>query len=196
MHALNAFFGHSKISISEFINYQTDFDTYNKKFNITTSCANYDMISSNQKNIVSHILKYHDVYTHYYAINEIYNKSIHMILDIIKGDFFFTYTQDHIKGIRRENNSWYYVDSLQGITSCDIFSLLHEKNIGFIIPVCIKKEFFRNVKIIKSIIDKPDINIITAYIIQKNKEKKNIGYIGNSFGDLHGYIRNESNFPQ
>ena len=48
------------------------------------------MISSDKTNIVNYILKKHDIYTRYYAINEIYCKSVDTIISkIICGDYFF-----------------------------------------------------------------------------------------------------------
>ena len=136
LHAINGYFGDARISQQQFLQYQKDYDAeYKIKFNLDSSCSLFDTITSDQKNIVSHILKKHGIYTRYYALNQLYNKNINVnIIKILDGDWFFIYTESHIYGARRVNNIWYRVDSIGGVTQININSL-NVKNIGFIVPV-------------------------------------------------------------
>jgi hypothetical protein len=178
LHSLNAYFGEEKISLNKFNSYQKDYDKeYHNKFNFDVSCKLFDIVSSNQKNIVSYILKQHNIYTRYYAINEIFQKNVNeKIISILNGDFIFIYDEGHIWGARRKNHIWYSVNSIGGISVININTLLNQKNIGFIVPVYMKDEFYINVAKIKDILCNGEsvtsINMIENYLIQKNKECK------------------------
>ena len=168
-HAINAYFGYEKITVSEFYMFQDNYDIiYKKKFNVDTSCKDFDVVSSDQKNLVSHILKEFGVYTKYYAINELYQqKDINEIINILEGNFFFIYNESHIYGAV-QNNNWYTVDSIGGINTINIEHLTSQKNIGFIVPTDHKKEFYKNISILKYIIGAHNIQ---DFLIQKNKDK-------------------------
>lgn len=181
LHSLNGFFGKELITQQQFNDYIKEYDKFYKSlYNFTSSCLSFDIISSDQKNIVSFILKKHNVYTKYYALNQLYGKNINdYIIKILQGDWFFIYNDSHIYGARRLNNIWYIVDSMNGVRPINI-GLLNQKNIGFIVPVNIKDEFYRNLKIIKDIFindNKKTITreLITEYLEQKNKEKLILG---------------------
>lgn len=177
LHSLNGFFAEEKISITDFNKYMTDYDNkYLEKYNFTTSCKLFDAIASDQKNITSYILKQYGIYTKYYSLNQLYGKSIHdNIIKILEGDYFFQYNEGHIWGVRRHNNKWYKVDSIGGVRCVNINSI-NQKNVGFIIPVNIKDEFYRNLQIIKLIFgDKPTEKHIRLYLEQKNKENLILG---------------------
>lgn len=183
LHALNGYFGKSKISPQQFIQYQKEYDDeYKKKFNFQTSCAAFDIVSSDQKNIVSFILKKHRVYTRYYSLNQLYGKNINdYIIKILEGDWFFIYNEYHIYGIRRKDNRWFRVDSMGGVRTININSV-NQKNIGFIVPVNIKKEFYLNLVLMKNILGGGTVDDITAdgiteYLIQKNKENSILGHL-------------------
>ena len=168
-HAINAYFGYEKIKVSDFYTFQDKYDgMYKKKFNIDTSCKDFDVVSSDQKNLVSYILKEFGVYTKYYAINELYQQDINEIINILDGNFFFIYNESHIYGASQNNNKWYTVDSIGGINNININNLTSQKNIGFIVPTDHKKEFYKNISMLKYIIG--DYNI-QDFLIQKNKDK-------------------------
>lgn len=184
LHSINAYFGEAKINETQFNAYMAEYDAeYKIKFNFESSCKNFDIVSSDQKNIVGYIMKKHNVYTKFYALNEIYGKSIkETILNFLEGDYFFIYNEGHIYGARRKREPsgdlWFYIDSLSGVRPMNIESLSHEKNIGFIIPVNIQQEFYHNLNIIKGILG--DLNSdpmekIKEHLIQKNKEKLILG---------------------
>ena len=168
-HAINAYFGYEKITVPEFYVFQDNYDSiYKKKFNIDTSCKDFDVVSSDQKNLVSYILKEFGVYTKYYTINELYKQDINEIINILDGNFFFIYNESHIYGASQNNNNWYTVDSIGGINNININHLTSQKNIGFIVPIDHKKEFYKNISMLKYIIGAHNIQ---DFLIQKNKDK-------------------------
>jgi hypothetical protein len=174
MHSLNGYFGESKITPEEFQTYINSYDNeYREKYNFDSSSGSFDIVASDQKNIVNFILKKHGIYSRYYALNQIHGKNIQEhIINILSGEYFFTYNESHIWGCRIYNEKWYKVDSIGGVQPMNINSLTYEKNIGFIIPVNIKSEFYRNLGLIKSILcNNTSIDQIKSYLIQKNKEK-------------------------
>ena len=175
LHSLNAFFGFEKISESQFNLYMSEYDQeYMKKYNIS-SCKSFDIISSDQKNIVSYILKKNNIYTRYFACNQLHGINIKSIIDTSIGDFFFAYTESHIYGFRKKDNKWYRVDSMGGVRLINI-NVINQKNMGYIFIVDIKKEFYRNLEIIKKILDgTPSPEEIKKYLVQKNSEKKILG---------------------
>ncbi len=176
MHAINAFFGTGKISISQFNEYQKEYDTlYKKRFNIIESCEMFDIISSDQKNLVSYILQRLNIYTRYFSINQL--KGSQLKREDIKGDFFFIYNESHIYGAIQKNNKWYIVDSMKGVRLTNINSIFNEKNVGFIIPVNECQEFYRNVKCIKSIFpqESRDLNSIKTYLRKLHKNNMILG---------------------
>lgn len=177
-HALNAFFGYSKISTDDFERFQSAYDTeYKTKFNFDTSCSAFDIIASDQKNLISYILKKNNIYTRYYALNQLFQKNINeYIVNILIGDFFFVYDESHIYGIRKKDNIWYIVDSITGVRIFNISKLSEQKNIGFIIPVDIKTEFYNNIELIKNIIiPAHKEENIKEYLIKQNNSKNILG---------------------
>jgi hypothetical protein len=180
LHSINQYFGLSKISESEFNSYIQNYDDeYKKKYNLDTSCKLWDIVSSDQKNIVSYILNKYNIYTRYYAINQIYNEKFKHILDILKGDVFFIFNEGHIWNLRKCKEKWYSVNSIGGVNPINIQKITSEKNVGFIVPVDIKKEFYHNISIIHKVFEKKNNtqkisnkNIIVNYLIKSNKEKK------------------------
>lgn len=178
LHSLNGYFGKEQISVDDFNKYQQEYDVeYKRKFNFESSCQNFDIVASDQKNVVSFILKKYNIYSRYYALNEIYGKNFQeKIVNILDGEYFFIYNESHIWGCRQRDDKWFRVDSMGGIQPVNINTLSREKNIGFIVPVNIQEEFFRNLEIIKSVLGgNPDKEKIKEFLVQKNKERKIIG---------------------
>lgn len=171
LHSINHYFGKQYITDAEFAKHIEDYDKeYKEKYHHEASCKNWDVVSSNQKNIVSHILKINNIYTRYYAINQLYNKPVKRILDILKGDIFFIFNEGHIWNICRKNKRWYSVNSMGGVKLMRINNLTSQKNVGFIIPVDIVAEYKYNLKKIKDLFKNEEIS---AYL-KKNNEEKNI----------------------
>jgi hypothetical protein len=179
-HSLNGYFGYAKISTVDFTKYQKQYDIeYKQKFNFESDCSTFDIIASDQKNIVSYILKKHGVYSRYYSINQIFQKNIDShIFKILYGDFFFIYNESHIYGARLKNDKWYNVNSIGGISRLSINRLTSQKNLGFIVPVDIKTEFYHNITLIKSILGpNQELQHIKDFLIKKNKEKLILGHL-------------------
>jgi hypothetical protein len=177
---LNAYFNHAKISTSDFLKYQQEYDKeYKDKFNFESTCEVFDIVASDQKNIVSYILKKHNVYTRYYTLNQIFRKNINdHIVKILDGDFFFIYNESHIYGARRKDDAWYTVNSMGGVRLLNINTLSSQKNLGFIIPVDIKMEFYHNLTLIKSILEPiPTLQNIRDFLIKKHTEKLILGHL-------------------
>ena len=175
LHSINAFFGENKYSVSDFDKYSNEYDNeYKNKYNITSSCSQFDLVSSNQENIVSYILKKNKVYTRYFALNQLKGNINDIILEM-SGKCFFQYNENHIWCIINKDNKWYKVDSIGGVRPVHINSI-NQKNTGFIIPIHPMKELERNKKIIKNILvnckSKEDIK---NFLIQLHQEKKILG---------------------
>lgn len=180
LHSLNCYFEHAKISTADFTKYQKEYDKeYKERFNFESSCSSFDIVASDQKNIVSYILKKHGIYTRYYALNQIFQKNINEhIINILDGDFFFIYNESHIYGARRKNGKWYTVNSIGGVKITNINNFAVQKNLGFIIPVNIQIEFYRHLKIIKEILgNNPELKHIKDYLIKKHKDKLILGQL-------------------
>jgi hypothetical protein len=134
MHSINAYFGSARITPQAFANHIIKYDTYlNTRFNITTSCATFDLMNSDQSNLVTHILKQYGIHCRYYALNTIYKKKIDPT--ILTAEFIFVYNQGHIWGIRLVNGKHHKVDSIGGVSPFNIHSLPNIKNIGIILPI-------------------------------------------------------------
>jgi hypothetical protein len=180
LHSINAFFGSAKINDGQFETYKKTYDGHIKtKFNSEVSCSSYDIFNADQNTIISYILGLHGYATRLSPFNAHYAKPLN--ISDIKGNFFFVFNQGHIWGMRKKENNWYKVDSLSGVTVCSLSSIKNTKNIGMIIPVDMKSEFYRNVNILKKEIFETDITpefdikntreAIKKYIIKANKNK-------------------------
>ena len=184
LHSINTFFGFHKYTPNDFSNICDEYDETNQLYNTKISCKSFDLIHSDQKNIISYIIHKNGIYTKYYPINyiqsnkiskdEFYN--IHETKDL---HIFFIYNETHIWIIKKHNNKWYNVDSLSGVSefNCsDIYSYIRSKNnMGFIIPINHIKYFYNNLKVIKKEIT--NSKNIENYLIKKNLEKKILGDI-------------------
>lgn len=183
MHALNAYFGKETITSNEFNKYQHMYDKeYKTKFNLdAVSCKNFDIVMSDQNNIISFILKHYKVYTRYYALNQImsckstYAELLEQFAKENSTDFFFIYNENHIYGARKKDNAWHSVNSMGGVRLININTVFRSKNLGFIIPVNIKSEFYRNLRIIKQILPNDDIHSIEKFLIKQHTDKKILG---------------------
>ena len=177
MHALNAFFGESLINEQTFQKYMTDFDGQMKaKFNETASCKDFDLVNSDQNNIISYILKKKGCYARYIPLNGLQGKQLP--LEDIRGDFIFVYNESHIWGLKKHQDMWWSVDSMRGVKKVNIYRIPRQKNIGFMIPVNMKKELFHHTKEIKNILEKENITTkddIKTYLKKLNERKEILG---------------------
>lgn len=177
LHALNAFFGKQLITGSEFAGYMRQFDSHMKeKYKQDISCKDFDIVNSDQNNIVSYILKKKGYYLRYIHINGLYGKP--MPLDDIDEDFIFVYNKSHIWGLRKHQELWWRVDSLKGVRRTNIYKIPKNKNIGVMIPVDMKKELFKHANDVKDILKKEHIVDkvgIVNYLKKLNERKEIMG---------------------
>lgn len=156
MHSLNAYFGFGKIHAGNFQKWIVTYDTYLKdRFNINTSSATFDLMNSDQTNLVSFILKKHKVHARYYALNTLYKKPLDA--EVVKSQFVFVYNAGHIWGIKLSNGKHYKVDSMGGVQPFNIQGLRSMKDIGILVPVPLKCEWDKKVNTINAIMDKEGI---------------------------------------
>lgn len=160
LHAINAFFGEAIISEKEFWDYSSEMDEYVMgKYHGESHCLSFDSVSSDHTLLVTYILKkfgwcsrYLHLNAHHDRVNKGVYGSLKDNLGDLKGDFFFVYNADHIWGVRRKDNVWYNVDSISGVRPLYLNSLEGALNIGFIIPVDEKVEFYKHVTCIQKVI--------------------------------------------
>ena len=177
MHVINAFFGYDKISVRDFQKYIELYDDHIKKlFNVSTSSASFDLINSDQTNLVSFILKRHKLHTRYYSLNTVYGKPLDS--DIEKAVFIFVYNLTHIWGVRKKDNKYYKVDSIGGVQPFNIQSLRSTRDIGLLVPVPLKYEWNKKVNYINSILDREHIKSkedLAQYLTRLHKEREILG---------------------
>lgn len=156
MHSINAFFGYRKITPGLFKKFINEYDKYlQKRFNVDVSSSQFDLINSDQTNLVLWVLKQYCVHMRYYSLNSLYNKPV--VEDIKKAEFVFMYNERHIWGIRLHNGKHYTVDSIGGVRMYNINSIKHTRDIGIMLPVPLKKEWGIMTKKINTILDKENI---------------------------------------
>jgi hypothetical protein len=98
--ALNAYFAHlarvggpkiPRMTGSDFERAIQQYDRYLRvRFNVTTSAAAFDLVNSDQTNLVSWVLRCHRIHTRYYALGA--------QPDTTGADFIFIYNSGHIWG--------------------------------------------------------------------------------------------------
>jgi len=195
LHSLNAFFGYSKINSNMFQKCVKLYDTYLKKrFNVNISSAAYDLVNSDQTNLVSYILKKHRIHVRYYALNSIYGKPLDK--EILDTGFIFVYNFGHIWGVRKKNGSHYKVDSLGGVSRFNINSLSSIKDIGLLVPVPLQYEWTKKVKMIKAILLINTINNkkdLSMYLEKLHEQKKILGELEIPLGVAISIL--ETNLP-
>lgn len=144
LHSLNAFFGYNKISDHDFANFGKEFDQRTTRlFGHRASCMDFDTIGSDQLNIVSYILKKHNICTKYTAIGQ--SKDDICPSNLVNVNRFFVFNDRHIWVMRKNNNQWYKVDSIGGVCRCNPRSLKCQRNVGLIVPINDTKKEFRNI---------------------------------------------------
>jgi hypothetical protein len=184
LHALNAYFGYQKISQQEFSSYIREYDMYLKlRFNVTTSCESFDLVNSDQTNLVSYILSKHKIYLRYYALNSMYNKTLDN--DILSAKFVFVYNMSHIWGIRKVLDQYFKVDSMSGVSSTNINTLVSTKDIGLMVPVPLKEEWENKVSVINKILSDNKIKTkrqLADYLIKLQGQGDVLGELEVSLG--------------
>ncbi len=188
IHALNAFFQEPRITPQLFQKYIIEFDSYSRYYyNTIINSADFDLVNSDQNNIVCFILKKEkpDLGTHYFALNYHFLHGQDVRSSINASEFFFVYNSGHIWGVKKYNDKWYTLDSLAAISECDISELLNRSNIGFIVALPARSIFrieyaniVRNIELAASA-KKTHENIV-KFIIEKHTKKEILGNIETS----------------
>ena len=195
MHSLNAFFGKPKINPGEFKKLMDDFDKQMKaKYKQDISCKDFDMVNSDQNNIVSHVLKQHGYYARYIPINGLAGKTLP--LDDVFGDFIFIYNKSHIWGLKKAQGMWWSVDSNRGVRKTNIYRVTRNKNIGLMIPVNMQKELFKHADAIKNILEKEDIKSksdVIEYLKKLNERKEIMGDLEIHLGIIMDIVEAQTN---
>lgn len=177
LHSLNGFFGRSEITPARFTEYIKMYDNYLlTRFNVSTSSSAFDLMNSDQTNLVSYILKKHKIHARYYALNTLYGKPLDT--DVINAAYIFVYNASHIWGIRKKNGSHYKVDSIGGVTPININSLSSARGIGIMVPVPLKSEWYEKVRLISKILDSENIKNKTQleqYLVKLHKNNDVLG---------------------
>lgn len=179
MHSINAFFGYRKITPEMFKEFIHKYDMYIKKrFNVKTSSSDFDLVNSDQTNLVLWILKHYRIHMRYYSLNSLYDKSVDD--EIKKSEFIFMYNERHIWGVRLHNRKHYTVDSISGVRLYNINSISNTKNIGIMLPVSLKKEWYIMTRKINNILDREKIKSkkdLENYLKTLHKNKLILGDI-------------------
>lgn len=149
IHALNAFYGSSRINTSQFNKYTKAYDAEYKRANVPP-CQQWDTVLSNQENIIAYILRVSDgLGTLYIAPGQITCDRTRRVLacdrltQIIDHRIgaCFVFNENHIWLLKYHNNQWFSIDSISGVKSCDPNSLMKDPSLGFMSvlskPTCV-----------------------------------------------------------
>ncbi len=185
IHSLNAFFQEPRITESKFAEYSRLFEQYMYDlYNVRANPRDFDLVNSDQNNIVCYIAKREDpgIATRYFALNYHFFEKKKVEAAIRASNFFFMYTADHIWGVKQDGQAWYTLDSLSPITRCEIPDLLHRQNVGFIVVLPIRRVFRAEYDELTQIIDTRTTslqayNTIVGYLIKMHNEKEILGSI-------------------
>ena len=179
MHVLNAFFGNHKISHEAFLEYAKAYDSFMaEKFGVHFSSLNYDVVGSDQTNIISYILKRHGICSRYYAPNSLYGATDIEVNVLREAPFVFVYNAGHIWGVIKKGGTHYRVDSMDGVSIYQFQDVTKTSNIGFIVPVAPEQEWNRQLFIIDRILDVNNIktrNHLREYLLKLHNNKKILG---------------------
>ena len=175
LHSLNAYLGGPVYSDSMFWEAANEFDISQKnKFGITMSSRSFDLVNSDQRTLISFILRTRNIYTKYVAINT-HEKHVE---EALESGAFFVFNVDHIWIVKKNKGQWYKVDSIGGIRRINPSQLKREKNIGFMIPIHdLQREFNNLADAIHN-----DVRGDALTFIQENHANKKI------LGDVEVYL--------
>lgn len=208
IHSLNAFFQEPRITEAKFLEYSRIFENYMYEYyNVRSSPRDFDLINSDQNNIVCYIAKREDsnIATRYFALNYHFIEKSVVESSIAASTFFFVYTADHIWGVKLDSTGkWYTLDSLASISECNIHDLLHRQNIGFIVVLPIRQVFRAEyAEMVKTI--SPRMNSLQAYediveyLIRMQNERRILGSIETNINvciEIIDRLKDEFKAPQ
>lgn len=197
LHAINTFFQRQFLTVEAFHKHIKEYDAYLlRRFNIKTSSAQFDLVNSDQTNLVSFVLKKNGVHCRYYSLNSFYKKPTP---DIANAEFVFVYNQGHIWSVIKKNGKHYKVDN--GVSKFNIHSLFSMKNIGAILPVSLKQEWEVNVdKILGTLGAINTRKELQELLIDYNHKKKILGDLeiplGVAVSILETKLKNQSKYKK
>lgn len=185
MHALNAYFGYAKLDRATFEAEIADYDDACREQTGNVSARDFDITTSDQKSVISHVLAKSGVFARIYestpedrarAMNKINTYGV-----------AFVHSPDHIWLIRRADctsadrpisgeqevsESWYKIDSLSGVSHFDIGELARNVSLGVIIPT---KNLFAEFDDIARELNAVVMPDIVDYLIACHRSKKVLG---------------------
>jgi hypothetical protein len=177
MHALNVYFGAPKLTRADFEAEIADFDAKQKARGHDMPSANsFDVMSCDHKNIIAHILAKHGVFVRFYEPTH----RDRAIAKMMSAGVAFVYNPDHIWLVKQDAQSsafqsmsgWYKIDSLSGVTRCEIAEISRDMSLGLMIPTTNLREEFDEIGHELNELVMPDI---IDYLIDTFHNKKVIG---------------------
>lgn len=185
MHALNAYFGYPKLDKSTFESEISDYDNACHNQTGGVSARDFDITTSDQRSVISHILAKSGVFARIYESSP--EDRLRAIAKAGEYGIAFIHSHDHIWLIRCasdmsvDNNifpkcditsSWYKIDSLSGVSLFDINELTRNVSLGMIIPTKnLLVEFIDIARELNELV-MPDI---VDYLIICHRNKKVLG---------------------
>jgi hypothetical protein len=171
LHSINAYFGKHMYTVDMFNTAANEFDTMQRdKFGTVTSCQSFDIMHSDQRNIVSYILGNHGIYTRYVPYSDLARHHD----DAMASSCFFVFNLNHIWIVKKHEEVWYKVDSIGGVRQINPNTLYNEKNMGIMIPISnLGVEYTRLSILIKIDTTEDIINFLTT----NHASKKILGNI-------------------
>jgi hypothetical protein len=187
LHSINAYFGKQEFNEKEFNEHADEFDSIQyDKFGENISCKTFDIVNSDQCNLVTHILSSRGIYVRYVPPNE--HKECVSIA--INAGCFFVFNLDHIWFVKKYDKEWYRVDSMSGVSIIDPMTIINEKNIGLMIPIQNKLTEFCRIGALLCDIIGPDVS---QFIIDKHVSASILGDAETCLGPMVEVLRVQQN---
>lgn len=154
MHALNAYFGAPKLDRVKFEDAIREHDARQLARGYAEMSANdVDVTSTDQKNIIAHILSKIGIFARFFEIGE-------RAAALLKADKYgatFVYSPDHVWLCRRNDRGhWFKIDSLSGISSINLADL-EDPRLGLIVPCKHLMDEFNEIAADIAKLIKPDV---------------------------------------
>lgn len=203
MHALNAYFGYAKLDRAAFEAEIVDYDNICREQTGNVSARDFDITTSDQRSVISHILAKSGVFARIYE-----STAEDRVCAIMKANTYgvaFVYSPDHIWLIRRTDEqsadlpssgkqevsaSWYKIDSLSGVSPFDIDDLARNTLLGVIVPTTNLFVEFDDIAREMNVLVMPDI---IDYLITCHKSKKVLGRVETLIGGACTLLQLQNN---
>jgi hypothetical protein len=200
MHALNAYFGYAKLDRVAFETEIVDYDNICREQTGNVSARDFDITTSDQKSVISHILAKSGVFARIYE-STIEDRA-RAIVKVNEYGVAFVHSPDHVWLIRRldeqsttsdkqdVSESWYKTDSLSGVSPFDIGELVRNISLGVIIPT---KNLFSEFDDIARELNALVMPDIIDYLIACHKGKKVLGRVETLMGGACTLLQLQNN---